>query len=108
MTRSIALLVGLLVCLQAPVAQAEDARLTSQLTDPKRWSIGLGLGNFDSDTSDSDDPHLNEAAYTLVLGYQPWRSFAIGAELLQCETARVTDEFNELTAFGGRCATLSA
>jgi opacity protein-like surface antigen len=92
----------------AAAAQAADAPSPRSLTVGDRWSLGLALGNFDVDTSDSDDPHLNEVSYALTLGYQPLRYLAIGAELLHVETARQFDEFNELTAFGASGATVSA
>lgn len=105
---AVGLAAGLAALLTVPAVRAQDGRFDAAPADRKRWSLGLAVGNFDSDTSDSDDPHLNEVAYSLVFDYEPWRYLAVGAELLQIETARQVDEFNELTAFGGTGASVSA
>ncbi|MEM1433484.1 MAG: hypothetical protein AAGG11_05475 [Pseudomonadota bacterium] len=103
----VALGLALLLSVAGPIAAvAED----ETRPDPGRssWSLGVAVGNFDSDTSESDDPHLNEAAFSLLASFQPWRFLALDAELLHIETARELDEFNELTAFGATGVSLTA
>ena len=73
----------------------------------ERWSLGLALGNFDADTSDPDDPHLNEIAYSILAGLELSRYTAIDVELMKVESSQGFGDFGELTRFGGYSLGLS-
>ena len=72
-----------------------------------RYSIAFAIGNLDTDTSDPDDPHLNELAYSLVIGADISRFIGLDAEVMHLETDRGFDDFGNLSSFGGQGLGLS-
>ena len=67
-----------------------------------RYSLAFAIGALDTDTSDPDDPHLNELAYSVVLDADVSRFIGIDAELMHLETDRGFDDFGNLSSFGGQ------
>ena len=76
------------------------AQESQQRDSVGKYSIGIGIGNFDTDTDESDDPHLNEIAYAAILGVELSRYFAIDAEIQKIESGQGFDVFGNLTSFG--------
>ena len=100
MRRADVALVGvlLLVGLVSAPARAQDSPLTAI----------LGIGNFDVDTDRSDDAHLSEASYNLMLGFDFSRYLALDVEAMHIENASHRDVFDIESSFGGDALGVSA
>ncbi len=92
---------GLLCSVFGALSISGLARADEGFDKNYKYSAGLALGNFDIDTSDSDDPHLNELSYSVVLGVAPWRYLAFDAEIMHIDSGEGFDDFDARTSFGG-------
>ncbi|MEM7294065.1 MAG: hypothetical protein AAF420_11820 [Pseudomonadota bacterium] len=73
----------------------------------ERFALGVAVGNFDADTENSDDPHLNTPSYSLMASFTPWRYLGVDAELFHIANIGENDDFGLRTQFGGDGAALS-
>lgn len=86
-------------------AVAEDDSPPSNIME--QFALGVAVGNFDADTEDSDDPHLNTPTYSLMASFTPWRYVGVDAELFHIAQIGENDDFGLRSQLSGDGAALS-
>ncbi len=72
-----------------------------------RWGIGLTASNFDVDSRDSEEPHLNAFNAGVVLSYRAARYLAVDLEYFEIEDVAEETEFGDVGRITGHGVMLS-
>ena len=82
-------------------AETDSQTVASPFIEKHNFELGVAVGNFDSDTEDPNDPHLNEISFSLMAGWNLNRYLGLDLEYLDVKSAQGLDDFGELSRFGG-------
>ena len=89
--------IGCLLCLP----------IISNAADAKAVTLGFSIGHYDIDTENSSDPHVNGRTYSLLLGYEWSKYFAVELEWSPMQRQTDADVFDCELAFEAAAMGLS-
>ena len=81
--------------------------IISNAADAKAVTLGFSIGHYDIDTENSSDPHVNGRTYSLLLGYEWSKYFAVELEWSSMQRQTDADVFDRELAFEAAAVGLS-
>ena len=81
--------------------------IISNAADDKAVTLGLSFGHYDIDTEIPSDPHVNGRTYSLLLGFEWSKYFAVELEWSPMQRQTDADVFDRELAFEAAAVGLS-